>query len=106
MTSQSTARRWLSTLARHYPSLLVSGVCHNALAEIDELEQHAEVLRRDCHEFLAERDAYRDAPAIKVDMDQSCSGCVRAPTEAEPTYDEECNGCRRFYGDLYEEQHK
>ena len=26
--------------------------------------------------------------------------------EAEPTYDEECNGCRRFYGDLYEETSK
>lgn len=30
-----------------------------------------------------------------------CHGCFRAPTKAEPTYDEECTGCRRFYGDQY-----
>jgi hypothetical protein len=34
----TTAKRWLGTLARHYPSLLVSGVCHKALGEIEELE--------------------------------------------------------------------
>ena len=33
-----TSKRWLGTLARHYPSLLVSGVCHKALGEIEELE--------------------------------------------------------------------
>jgi hypothetical protein len=38
MTNPSSARRWLSTLARHYPSLLVSGVCHAALGEMDRLE--------------------------------------------------------------------
>ena len=32
----TTAKRWLGTLARHYPSLLVSGVCHTALGEIEE----------------------------------------------------------------------
>ena len=30
-------RRWLATLADHYPSLLVSGVARNALAEIERL---------------------------------------------------------------------
>lgn len=30
-----------------------------------------------------------------------CTGCARAPTPEEPTYDEECMGCSRFYGDLF-----
>jgi anti-sigma-K factor RskA len=30
-------RRWLAILADHYPSLLVSGVSRNALAEIERL---------------------------------------------------------------------
>lgn len=32
------ARKWLAILARHYPSLLVSGVAHAALGEIERLE--------------------------------------------------------------------
>lgn len=35
----TTAKRWLGTLARHYPSLLVSGVCHKALGEIEDLSK-------------------------------------------------------------------
>ena len=44
----TTAKRWLGTLARHYPSLLVSGVCHKALGE---LEEQADMIQR-----LHERD--------------------------------------------------
>jgi hypothetical protein len=35
MTDPKSVRRWLETLARHYPSLLVSGVCHAAVKEMD-----------------------------------------------------------------------
>ncbi len=45
MTDKSTTRRWLSTLARHYPSLIVSGVCHSALGELDELTAERDRLR-------------------------------------------------------------
>ena len=34
-----TSKRWLGILARHYPSLLVSGVCHKALGEIEDLSK-------------------------------------------------------------------
>ena len=67
-----TAKRWLGTLARHYPSLLVSGVCHKALGEIERLE------------------------------DASCTGCINAPAKDGEPYEEECVGCRRFYADCYE----
>lgn len=57
-----TAKRWLGTLARHYPSLLVSGVCHKALGEIEELEAKlaiaVEALEK--AQFWSEYDDIRD----------------------------------------------
>lgn len=64
--------RWLRTLARHYPSLLVSGVCHAAIGEIER--------------------------AIK---EAGCTGCFRLPTKDAPTYDMDCGECSRFYADMY-----
>ncbi len=40
-----SVRRWLTALAEHYPSLIVSGVCHTALAEIERLEAKNEAMR-------------------------------------------------------------
>jgi hypothetical protein len=40
-----SVRRWLTALAEHYPSLIVSGVCHTALAEIARLEAKNEAMR-------------------------------------------------------------
>jgi hypothetical protein len=40
-----SVRRWLTALAEHYPSLIVSGVCHTALAEIARLEDVNAVMR-------------------------------------------------------------
>ncbi len=38
-----SVRRWLAILADHYPSLLVSGVARNALAEIERLDALAKI---------------------------------------------------------------
>jgi hypothetical protein len=40
-----SVRRWLTALAEHYPSLIVSGVCHTALAEIARLEDDNAAMR-------------------------------------------------------------
>lgn len=52
------ARRWLTTLAEHYPSLIVSGVCHNALAELDRVEADNARLREALARVLASHDAH------------------------------------------------
>lgn len=48
-----TAKRWLGTLARHYPSLLVSGVCHKALGEIEDLEARLNTIIAELEHYAA-----------------------------------------------------
>ena len=47
------------------------------------------------------REAAQEIEALRKKLAEDCTGCAMAPTEDEPTYDEECMGCRRFYGDLF-----
>lgn len=77
--------RWLRTLTRHYPSLLVSGVCHAALGEIERLQNLCINLGGELH-------------TIK---DSDCTGCYRAPAKEGDNYDIDCMWCRRFYADMY-----
>ena len=62
MTDPKSVRKWLSTLAHAYPSLLVSGVAHSALAEIERLEALSDPeTTKQIEDLNAEVSAYKDA---------------------------------------------
>ena len=103
--------RWLRTLARHYPSLLVSGVCHAAIGEIERLEKMVaepdprertlgRALANACAAKYLERAEMAEAELDRMKAAE-CTGCFRLPTKDAPTYDRDCGECSRFYADMY-----
>ena len=48
-----------------------------------------------------EADIYSEAVSKEIKEVSGCTGCRHKPYKDDP-YDLECNGCSRFYPDLYE----
>lgn len=77
MIDHKNAKRWLGTLATHYPSLLVSGVAHAALAEMEALSAGIDLT-------VQQRDEAEAALTIAV---EALEELTRDMPDEDPGYD-------------------
>ena len=76
------SRYWLKVLADHYDSLVVSGICHGALKDFEELEQR-----------LAEAKTALLADRNLGEPCRSCTGYIRENNRMRCIY---CSGTSNY----------